>query len=180
LKRALAVVAALLAVACGRSPAVDTAPGPSVPTSIAPRTLQGLNVAEDPSAAKAFQKVKASTLAADTRLYAIRKGATLVATLQITTVRPKVRLERRADREQIVSSVLSGAVETIHVNGVTVYAFTAEDRVIFVWFAQRLFEALQVKATKVPPRTLLDQILAFQTASPAWEPLRQRSSSAPR
>lgn len=167
------MIAALVTAGCGGDDVAAPARGPSLPADLVPRELDGgaLTVVEDPSARKAFERTERTTLVADGKLWAIRKGETLVATLQVATLDPRVDLTRRADREQIVASALAGGVETVEVAGTTVHAVASQDRVMFLWFGRRLFEVLQVKATKVDPQDLLNEVLGYQTSSPSWEPL---------
>lgn len=167
--RVLLVVCALAigGSACGKHAAVS-APPRKVPVALVPPALGPLGVTEDDSARKTFTKVIGSTLVADGRLWGIRRGDQLVATLQVATLRPKVDLAVAQQRGDIERSLLSSDRERYRVRGVDVVQSSTEDRTVFLWFGRYFFEVLQVKG--VPPDQVLNDVLAFQTASPAWEP----------
>ena len=51
---------------------------------------------------------------------------------------------------------------------VPVLQVATEDKVVYLWFGRSMFQVLQVKGQGVDPEKVLGELLAFQTASPAW------------
>ncbi len=171
-RRALVAVTLLLLAACGRGdPNASAARPAEVPVALVPAELGGLSFAEDKSSTEAFAKLGDEALISDGRLWAIRKGETLVATLQISTVKDDVDVTVAEDRDAIARNILPGAGATIDVEGVPVLAATANDKTVYLWFAAGLFEVLQIKTTDLDAETILGDILRFQTTSESWEPI---------
>jgi hypothetical protein len=99
-------------------------------------------------------------------VWAIRKGQTLVGTLQASTVKNDVDLTRAADRKQIIDGVMTGArFDTIYVGNLKVLSSTAADRSLYLWFGPKLFEVLQVKAGKVVPDDIAGDVLEYQLSA---------------
>jgi hypothetical protein len=166
LAAALAAVTALLG-ACGSGDAKVLVEPASVPLDIVPATIAGgLTVHEYRPARTAFARAGESSLVADGRVWAIRRGQTLVGTLQVSTVKPEVSVHRAADRKAIVSGVMTGiSYETIDVGDTVVIASTAADKALYLWFGKDLFEVLQVKSTKVDPDEVAADLIDFQRST---------------
>lgn len=164
--RLLGAVVAVIAIglaACGSGTTKIAAPA-RVPDGLVPATLtDGLNLSEYAAGRNAFARAGADSLVADGRVWELRRGATLVGALQISTVKPDVSVAKSSDRKAILDGVMQGtAVETIDVDGVRVASSTAADKTLFLWFGPGRFEVLQLKGTKVVPETILRQIIDFQ------------------
>jgi hypothetical protein len=161
----VAVVAVLSACGGGGEAAI-VAPA-SVPIDIVPATVAGgLTLREFSPARTRFATAGESSLVADGRVWAIRKGQTLVGTLQVSTVKPDVSVTDADDRRDIISGVMTGiAYETVTVGPTKVIASTAADKSLYLWFGSNLFEVLQVKSTKVDPDEIAAELIEFQQES---------------
>jgi hypothetical protein len=159
---------AMLGVACGSGDAGARLVAPTrVPTGLVPATLEGnLTLNEYLPARKAFAHSGAASLVADGRVWAIRRGQTLVGTLQVSAVKPDVKLTKGSDRQAILDGVMSGtSYQTLEVGDLKVVASTAADRSLYLWFGPGLFEVLQVKGTKVDPDSVAGDMIAFQQST---------------
>lgn len=165
-----------LAAACGSAHASAKLPQPTVAVALMPPSLNhgAVTVVEDQQARKQFATAKSSALITDGRLWGLRRGQQLVATLQISTLKPKVDLSKDSQRTAIISQIVAGATQTIRVNSVDVAENTTPSTTVYVWFGRDLFEVLQVRVSKQAPidaNALLDEIVAYQTARPEWHGL---------
>jgi hypothetical protein len=171
-KLLLALVAlTLLAVGCGSSKLPP--PPPAVPVDLVPASLPpDLGLEEFADARKAFADAGTSSLVADGKLWQIRRAATLVGTLQISTVRNDVSTAKPRDRRDILAAVMTGAsYETVDVGGVAVARASRADKTLFVWFGANLFEVLQLKGTKVDPDAVVNALLTHQLADGRLTPV---------
>lgn len=152
--------------ACGSGSPPLAAPT-RVPDALAPTALVGgVTMGEYLPARGRFAKAGATSLVSDGRVWAIRKGQTLVGTLQASTVKNDVDLTRAADRKQIIDGVMTGArFDTIYVGNLKVLSSTAADRSLYLWFGPKLFEVLQVKAGKVVPDDIAGDVLEYQLSA---------------
>lgn len=172
--RVVMVAVALVGGACGGGgDEARTAPPPEVPVALVPTALSNgtLTLTEDDQARETFSKLGDRALVADGRLWQVRQGDRLVATLQVSTVKDKVDLAENDQRAAIVKHILPGARQEIEVNGVTVWMSEANDKSVFIWFAQDLFQVLQVKSTKLDPEAVVSDLVAYQVTSPEWKGL---------
>jgi hypothetical protein len=171
MRRLLMMTAALTllasAAACGSGDATKLVKPNSVPTDLVPPTLEGnLTLSEYQPARKAFAAAGAASLVSDGRVWAIRRGETLVGTLQISAVKPTVSLSKSSDRKAILDGVMSGtAYQTLDVGNLKVVASTAADRTLYLWFGPKLFEVLQLKGTKVDPDSVAADVISFQQST---------------
>jgi hypothetical protein len=177
--RTRALLAAVAVVAClssacgsGGDGELQAAP-PKVGTELVPPSLAGgsLVLVEDGKAKEAFGKLPENALVADGRLYAIRQGDRLVATLQLSTLLPEVDLTDTNRYKEIADELLPGTKEELEVGGLKVLQVPGEDKVVFLWFGRQMFQVLQVKGSRVDPEAVLAEVIGYQQASPAWEPL---------
>ena len=168
----LLVLLALVA-GCGDSDAPEAAPA-RVPVDLVPdRLLDGTLAAfenRDPSTLETFANAE-SSLVADTRVWEIRRGDRLVATLQISSVRPRVDLLDEDVRERFASQLILGESSRFRSGDIEVYTATVNDKTIFLWFGANVYEVMQTKDRELEPEALLDDLLAHQSASDGWEPL---------
>lgn len=168
---AVALVAGL--GACGDEAQVVLRPTP-VDVHLAPAAVgEGLKLYESTAkeTVSAFANAGEESLVADGRLWEIRKGARLVGALQISTVKPKVDLAEARRRDSIVEDVLVGAYDRIRVDDVEVYTSAANDKVVYLWFGEGLFEVLQLKGDELDHEKVLGDVIAHQVGSAAWKPL---------
>jgi len=166
---ALALGVAIAAAGCGGGSSSTAAPT-KVDTRIVPAALgEGkFGITEDRSAHKRFASAGGDSLVSDGRLWAIRDGSRLIATLQVSTLHAKVDLEDKKERDRLIASILPGTKEKIEVGGVPIVQVATEDKVVYLWFGRSMFEVLQVKGRGVDPEKVLGELVAFQLASPAW------------
>ena len=164
---AIACVLVALLAACGSGGSNALVEPASVPTDMVPATLgEGLTVHEFSAARSRFASAGDSSLVADGRVWAIRRGQTLVGTLQVSTVKPDVSVADKDDRKAIVGGVMTGiSYETVQVGDTAVIASTAADKSLYLWFGSNLFEVLQVKSTKVEPDEIAAELIEFQQAT---------------
>ena len=170
MKRAVALVVVLVALAgCGGGRSSNAVPT-KVVTSLVPDALASgkLSLAEDKSAHKRFASAGSDSLVSDGRLWAVRDGNRLVATLQVSTLAPKVDLSDKNSKASLIASILPGTRESFEVGDVPVVSVATEDKVVYLWFGASMFEVLQVKGNGIDPEKVLGELLAFQLASPAW------------
>lgn len=163
---AVAVAVAALAGCGGGSRAGIVAPA-SVASDMVPASVAGgLLLREFTPARARFAKAGESSLVADGRVWEIRRGQTLVGTLQVSTVKPEVSVTDASDRRDIVSGVMTGiSYETVSVGETNVIVSTASDKSLYLWFGRNLFEVLQVKSTKVDPDEVAAELIEFQQAT---------------
>jgi hypothetical protein len=184
------VVAVLLATtvaACGNSGDTTALASRRVPTALAPSALMAgsLTVGLDAKAEKAFKRIAPKALIADGHLWTSRgAGDRLVGTLQVATLRPDVDLTYREDRQEVIDTVLPGARVSITVAGLDVTRSKGDDqKTVFVWFGDGLFQVLQLKPSRaVPfdPEALLTEVVTYQKAQPQWKPVPKRVDSEDR
>jgi hypothetical protein len=157
------VAVALAAGACGSGNAPLTAPA-RVPDDLVPTVLpDSVTIGEYKPARSRFAKAGETSLVADGRVWAIRRGQTLVGTLQASTVKPDVSLERLSDRKAVIDGVMLGQrYDTLYVGNLKVLSSTAADRTVYLWFGDGLFQVLQVKRGKVEPDVIAGDIIEYQ------------------
>ena len=175
MRRAVALVALTLA-ACGdgSGPGIGERPLP-VAVELAPTTVVGDELQLYESTAEevvgAFANAGEESLVADGRLWEIRKGARLVGALQISTVKPKIDLAEARRRDAIVADILVGTYDRIRVGDVEVYTSAANDKVVYLWFGESLFEVLQLKGDELDHEQVLADVIEHQDGLDAWRPL---------
>jgi hypothetical protein len=125
----------------------------------------------DDATADAFANAGDRTLQADAKLWELRQGERLVGALQITTVVPKLDLMNKGDRQSLIRQIMLGTVQQLEVGDVPVWATTANDKVVYLWFGRGLCQVLQLKGSQLEPEQVLTDLLTFQSATKAWEPL---------
>jgi hypothetical protein len=166
---AAGIVAATAAfAACGADDATRPLVKPAaVPTGIVPDTVAGdLTLHEFAPARATFARAGETSLVADGRVWAIRRGETLVGTLQVSTVKSDVSVTDREDRAALIGGVMTGiSYETIDVGSTQVIASTAADKSLYMWFGPNFFQVRQVKSTKVDPDTVAADPIEYQQAT---------------
>src|SRR4051794_19075979 len=164
----LMVAVAAMTAACGSGDGNKAliAPKP-VPAGLVPDKLEGnLTVTEYLPGRKAFASAGAASLVADGQVFAIRRGETLVGTLQISTVKNDVSVLKASDRKAIIDGVMSGtAYQTIDLGSLQIQASNAADKTLYLWFGPGLFEVLQLKGSKVDPDAVAADIIEFQQST---------------
>jgi hypothetical protein len=164
----MVVAIAIVVTGCGSGTTSRQLVVPNaVPLELVPPTLEGgLTVTEYQPGRNAFAQAGSDSLVADGRVWAIRRGETLVATLQISAVKNDVSVQDPDDRKAILQGVMTGTpYETIDVGDLKVAASTSADKNVYLWFGPKLFEVLQVKASKVDPDALAADVISFQQST---------------
>ncbi len=177
MKAAITLIAATafsLSTACGNDAGVVAVEFERVNVALVPPVLAGggLVVREDTKSRRSFARLPRNALVADGRLFAVRQGDRLVATLQISTLVPEVELSDPQRLSEVVKKLLPGVRQELNVGDVLVHQVADEDTVTYVWFGRQMFEVLHIKGSSVEPDAVLAEIIKFQTDSPAWKPLR--------
>lgn len=171
---AAAVALTLALTACGGGDGDDEVVIPEeVSPELIPPSLAGgaLSLSVDQTAGKAFGELPDNALVADGKLYSIREGDRLIATLQLSTLLPEVDLTDPDRYQEIADKLLPGVKTELSVADTPVLEFANEDKFVYIWFGRQMFEVLQIKGTNEKPEDILAEIIAFQTSSPVWEPL---------
>ncbi|HUP85985.1 MAG TPA: hypothetical protein VM143_09995 [Acidimicrobiales bacterium] len=173
---AVVLALALASTAAGCGSGSDAAVvSKRVPDDLVPDqyTDEGLLVLEntDESTVDALANAKDTTLAADTRVWEIRRGQRLVATLQVSSVLPKVHLLEEDVRDRFVAQVIPGQVSRIRTGDVEVFTTSVDDKTTYLWFGSELFEILQTKDRELQPEKLLAAVVAYQDDKKGWVPL---------
>jgi hypothetical protein len=178
-RRAGAVVAALLALAalgaCGSDAAPEVAP-PAVDVALAPPAV-GVDLALhenlDDETVAAFANAGEHSLVGDGRIWEIRRADRLVGALQISTVLPDVDLADGGQRESIVRQIIAGSLTRIRIDDVEVYTTVVDDKAVYVWFGRTVFEVLQLKDRELDGgyEDVAAEIIRHQATVPSWEPL---------
>lgn len=172
---AAALVAFLaLGAACGGGE--DDAAAPErVPVDLVPARLldDSLGTFEnrDPATLRTLANAGPTSLVADTRVWEIRRGDRLVATLQISTVEPTVDLLDEDVRERFAGQLIAGQSNRFRSGDVEVFTSTVNDKTVFLWFGANVYEIMQTKDSVLEPEELLTDLLEHQSDSESWEPL---------
>ena len=164
---ALAVV---LGTGCGSDDDTSSAPV-RVNSALVPPTLGDgtLDLSEDEKAHEAFGKIQGTVLVEDGRLWAVRDGERLVATLQVSTLDSRVDLGDADELDSLISSLLPGTKERFTVGDLSVVQVATDDKTVYLWFGERMFQVLQIKGTELNHEALLTELITYQTGLPAWQ-----------
>ena len=173
---AVVVLAGLAGGACGdEKPVVTPA---AVPDGMVPPEVQGAQYAfyesELPQVKNAFANAGANSLVADGRLYEMRRADRLVGVLQLSTLAPELDLANDKHRNQVVSQIMPTVRDRITVGDVQVFTSNANNKTVFLWFEQDMFNLLTIKPgseDQLDAEAVLTEVLDHQTATPSWEPL---------
>ena len=172
---AVTLLAALLGACGDEKPVVKPA---SVPEAMVPDHVQNAEYAfyesQLPQVTNAFANAGANSLAADGRLYEMRKADRLVGVLQLTTLVPELDLDNEEHRDQVIGQILPTVRDRITVGDVVVFTSNANNKTMFLWFAQDMFNLLTIKPgseDQLDAEGVLTEVLDHQTAAPAWKPL---------
>ncbi len=165
------VFAVATTAACGRGDVEIAAPA-RVPANLVPTVLSdGVTLGEYKPARTRFAKAGQTSLIADGRVWAIRRGQTLVGTLQASTVKADVSMTNASDRKAVIDGVMLGQrYDTLFVGDLKVLSSSAADRTVYLWFGPNFFEVLQVKAGKVEPDAVAGDIIEYQQAAGLLRP----------
>jgi hypothetical protein len=173
-RRLLAIVALALTLAACGDESTTVAPAEVDPALAPPALADGLKLYEnrDDDTITAFANAGERTLVADGRIWEIRRADRLIGTLQISTVLPDVDLMDPTIRDTMVRQILTGSVSSIRIGDVEVFTSTTNDKAVYVWFGNGLFEVLQLRDRGVDDfEPFATEIIVHQTTLESWEPL---------
>ena len=173
----VALLAALTVGACGDDPEPQAKPA-NVPEGIIPETVQGGEFAfyesELVSAKEAFANAGPNSLAADGRLWELRKGDRLVGSLQLTTVMPEVDLSKKEHREMILHQLLPTARDQVLIDEVNVWGTETKTKATYLWFGRDIYALMTLKGgseDNLDPNQILTEVVSHSAASDNWKPL---------
>lgn len=148
---------------------------PAVDVALAPERI-GTDLAlfenTEEATLAAFRNAGDRSLASDGHIWEIRRADRLIGTLQITTVLPKIDLADPEDRRKIVSAVIPGSPLLRRIAGVEVHTYEVDDRATFMWFAEDLYQVLQLKDREIEDyESVASEILRHQATISSFKPL---------
>lgn len=172
------VVAVMVAgAACGKEPPPPPPPA-MVPDGLVPEKVQDDDLAfyesTLPGVKDAFANAGKNSLAADGRLWELRRGDRLVGALQMTTLLPVVDLENSNHRDQILKQLLPTVRDSIIVDDVTVWLSAAPEKYSYLWFSKDMYALLTIKGgseDELDPEGILTEVVQFSAGSENWKPL---------
>ena len=173
---AAVLAGALLLAACGDGDEEPIAAPARVDPALAPeQVLDDLRLYDnrDEETVAAFAEAGERSMIADGRVWEIRRADRLVGALQVTTVLPEVDLAEDSVRSTIVRQIIPGAQTRIRIDGVEVYTTVINDKAVFVWFGEGIYEVLQIKDRQLEDgyEDVATAIIRHQATTPAWKPL---------
>lgn len=167
MRRALpaAFVAVAFLAGCGDKPTGSAAPPPERPAEIrpdlVPATIAGLAATlEDVTALE--KQAGPSSYLASTRLWGLRDGKKLRATIQVGRFVADSRPHDEAFQRRIVAQVGETAPRPRHLGRHVVYVTSTNQQPVYVWFENAALLVLSVARDHPTPRQLLRQALELQ------------------
>lgn len=177
LAAAALVAASVVAGACGDDPAPEVRPA-MVPDDLVPPAVQGNEFAfhesQLPQVEQAFADAGDKSLAADGRLWELRKGDRLVGSLQLTTLMPEVDLTKEEHRNSILRQLLPTNRDQFLVDEVRVWSTASNNKTIYLWFGRDLYALMTLKGGSedaLDPEQVLGDVISHAVLSDEWKPL---------
>lgn len=173
---AIATLTLVSTAACGNEPAVVVAPK-AVPDGLVPDKVQGDVLAffenTSESVKDAFANAGKESLAADGRMWELRRNDRLVGTYQIATLLPEVELDRERHRQQILRQIMPATVDEFEIGDTRVFTTGSADKSIYLWFGEGMFAVLTLKGNEeeIDPDQVVEDVVGFTTTSDGWLPL---------
>lgn len=164
-------VASIAWLALSGGDSVDAAPPAPIPPGFLPVTLENgaLRVLEYEVAGEGFASAGERSLLVDAQLWEVRRGARLVGTAQVATLKPKVSAGSERDRNDILGQILPTAATRIEIAGVEVHAAATADKSMYIWFGDGLFVVLQLKVSQGSgindPESIVRELITHQVPS---------------
>ena len=160
----VALLAAFLLVGC-----VEQAPTGAVrplPLEMVPATLANgaITLERYAGATDGFNSAGTLSLINEGALFELRRGETLVGTLEVATLKFKADPRKQAVQAQIANQAVTGAIVKLKVEGIDVTGGSSADKVLFLWFGDQMFQLLNLKDKKAKPEELLAELLRAQRA----------------
>jgi hypothetical protein len=162
----LALLAALVLSSCVAESSASTAPGAaSKPEPIAadllPAEMGGLTVAPEDVRAL-VKKAGPESYLASTRLWGLRTGERLRATVQVGRFVADADPANPDFRLRIVGQIGQAAARRRVLHGQDVYVTASNEQALYVWFRGRALVVLSVASDFTQPRRVLREALELQ------------------
>ena len=173
---AAAVSLSLLAGACGGDPPVvakpESVPDGLVPEKVADGALAFYENTTD-GVKNAFANAGKESLAADGRMWELRKNDRLIGTLQLSTLMPDVKLDNKRHRDQILKQIMPATVDEIVLGDTTVWTTGSADKNSYLWFGEGMFAVLTLKGNEddLDADAVVTEVVGFATGSDNWKPI---------
>lgn len=175
---ALAALAAALVSGCATQAPDPVAVASPLPATVVPASLpqQRLTLQLDTTkdVQQAVRSVGRQILTSDVKFWQIHAGERLVGALQLSTLKSRVDPSRAADRNTILSQVLVGPSEQIHLHGLPVWttATSADSpRAVYLWFGEHEFGVLQLQSRDVDATPVAEALITHVVTQSAWQAL---------
>lgn len=163
-KGVVLVLAGLLAASTGCSDGSQQASVPgtagrpaAVRADLFPPAVHSLRLATEDISSQAAQ-VQADSYVSDAKLWSLREGSRLRATVQVSRFTADAPFGEREFQQHIVAQIGSSPRIRL-VSGHRVYASASNDQLVFVWFRGAHFVVFSVAADYPTPRVLLRKLL---------------------
>jgi hypothetical protein len=173
-----ALLSAACVVGCSTSAPTPTQVAPPLSPSIVPASLPAQSLTLQLDLTKDIQQavtsVGAQNLASDVKFWEIHSGQRLVGALQLATLKSRVNTAQAADRNNIISQILEGSSEEIHINGLPVWTTATSStspRALYVWFGNHDFGVLQLQSNVVDASTVSTSLISEVATQPSWQAL---------
>jgi hypothetical protein len=167
-----------LTAACGGNDASASIRPTKVPDGLVPDIVQGgafqFFESQLPQVKDAFDKAGDHSLAADGRLWELRKGDRLVGSLQLTTLMPDVDLTKAEHRDSILTQLLPTGRDELLVDEVNVWTTTSNNKTIYLWFGRDMYALMTLKGgseDNLDPEVVLGDVISQNVSSSSWKPL---------
>ena len=148
-----------------------------VPDGLVPERVQGDALAffenTSESVKDAFANAGEDSLAADGRMWELRRDDRLVGTYQIATLLPEVELERERHRQQILRQIMPATVDELEIGDTKVFTTGSADKSIYLFFGEGMLAVLTLKGNEadIDPDAVITDVVDFTTTSDGWLPL---------
>jgi hypothetical protein len=123
---------------------------------------------------QAVRSVGRQILTSDVKFWQIHEGQRLVGALQLATLKSRVDPARAADRNNILSQILVGASEQVHLHGLPVWTTPTSDaspRAVYVWFGEHDFGVLQLQSHDIDAAKVAESLITHVVTQPTWRAL---------
>ena len=183
MKRPLVATASLAALALPLTACSTEAPTPvavasPLSTTIVPTALPDhkltLQLDSTRDVQQAVKSVGQQILTSDVKFWQIHEGERLVGALQLATLKSRVNTATSADRNNILSQILVGPSEQIHVHGLPVWTTPtngASPRAVYIWFGEHDFAVLQLQSHDLDAAKVAESLITDVVTSSAWRAL---------
>lgn len=157
-RRTAAVASALLLLAA--SPA-EPAPA-DIPADVVPTTIGGLTAAPEDITPLVKKHVGPKSYLRSTRLWSLRDGPRLRATLQVGKLVADAEPESRAFQRQVVGRIGQTGARRRVVGDTSLWVTVSNEQALYIWFRPEHVLILSVAGDFPKPRRLLREALAVR------------------